>query len=212
MKFLALSAAAFAAVAPALAQTAQAQVDTVTGVTQCQPILFTWHGGTGPYFLSLIPAAQPSAPAIKTFPQQTGTSFTWLVDLPAQSTFTIALKDQTGATSFSDIVTINNSTDTSCLNTAVQDDGKGNASGATAANTPANTSPGASSTSGGAAQAPTGGASTSSGGSSSSAAPTTSPTTSAGGSGGSQQNSATKNVLGSFGIAAIMGAVGVALF
>jgi len=194
MKFLALAAAALAVLAPAFAQD-KLQVDTVAGINQCQPVLFTWHGGQGPYFLSLLPAAQPSAPALKQFPQQTGTSFTWLVDLPTGSTFTISLKDSTGATAFSDIETVNAGGDATCLNTAVTDDGQGGTAapsntatdttsgGSTATTTPASGSP-----------SPT--AST----------PTSAPTSS------SSSNSGMKNTAGSFGIAALMGLIGAALF
>ncbi|THH31455.1 hypothetical protein EUX98_g2750 [Antrodiella citrinella] len=176
MKFLVLAAATLAAVAPALAQ-ATLGVDTVAGITQCQPILFTWHGGVAPYFLSLIPAAQPSAPALKQFPTQNGTSFTWLTDLPTGSTFTIALKDSTGATAFSDIETVNNSSDTSCLNTAVTDSGTGGTAAPVGSSTPTGSS------------APTSAASS-----------------------GQKSNDAVKITVGSFGIAAVMGLIGAALF
>ncbi|CAL1716519.1 unnamed protein product [Somion occarium] len=113
MKFFAV-AAALVSVVPAMAQ--QLTINTATGIVQCQPIQFTWSGGTPPYFLALIPAAQPAAPAIKQFPTQEGTSFTWNVDLPSGSTFTVSLKDSSGATAFSDIETVNSGPDDSCLN------------------------------------------------------------------------------------------------
>ncbi|KAH8100110.1 hypothetical protein BXZ70DRAFT_206551 [Cristinia sonorae] len=87
------------------------------------PLHMAWR--PGPILLVSRPWYQTSAPALKQFPPQTGTSFTWLVNLPANTIFTIVLKDQTGATVFSDVETITAGADDKCLNPSVQDDGKG---------------------------------------------------------------------------------------
>ncbi|TFK47857.1 hypothetical protein OE88DRAFT_1738371 [Heliocybe sulcata] len=110
MKFFATAAALVALVPAVLGLT----VNTPTGVVSCQPIQFTWADGAPPYFLSLIPGGQPSAAAIQSFPTQQGTSFSWSqVTLPANTQFTVALKDSSGTQAFSDIVTVQDGGDTS---------------------------------------------------------------------------------------------------
>ncbi|KAI0671615.1 hypothetical protein C8Q78DRAFT_1078411 [Trametes maxima] len=63
-------------------------------------------GGQAPYFLSLIPGGQPSAPAMEQFPPQNGTSMTWVADLSAGTTFTISIRDASGQQAFSDVQTL----------------------------------------------------------------------------------------------------------
>ncbi|TDL20706.1 hypothetical protein BD410DRAFT_363920 [Rickenella mellea] len=120
------------ALAAFLAQVYCLTVTTPTDVVECQPIQFTWTDSTPPYFLSLLSGGpgQTSAPAIKQFPQQSGTSYTWLVDLPANTQFTIVLKDSSGTEAFSDAVTIQDGGNRTCENTAVQETGGGTGAGA----------------------------------------------------------------------------------
>jgi len=91
-------------------------VNTPTNVVQCQPILITWADGVPPYFPSIIPGGQPSAPALKTFDTTSATSLTWNVDIGGS--ITIALKDSTGATAFTDIVNIQSSPSGSCASSS----------------------------------------------------------------------------------------------
>ncbi|KAF9779333.1 hypothetical protein BJ322DRAFT_1113689 [Thelephora terrestris] len=77
MKFT-VAATTLISLAPAvLGLTVNAQGNAV----QCQPLLLTWSDGTPPYFLTLIPAGQVSAPPLETFPTQTGNELAWVVDL-----------------------------------------------------------------------------------------------------------------------------------
>ncbi|KAH7930188.1 hypothetical protein BV22DRAFT_1028703 [Leucogyrophana mollusca] len=197
-------AAAFVSVVPAvLAQ--QLTVNTPPNVVECEPTQFTWSGGVGPYYLSLTPGGQSMASPIKQFPTQTGTSYTWLVDLQANTIFNIDLKDSTGATAFSSIVTIEAGSSTSCLNTAVQEGGS--SSGSAAPSASGGSAPPASSASAPAASgssSPTSGGST--GGSSSGSS---SPSPSASGKTG---GAARLTVSSAFGVAGVMGLVGAALF
>ncbi|EGN98706.1 hypothetical protein SERLA73DRAFT_181308 [Serpula lacrymans var. lacrymans S7.3] len=96
-------------------------INTPSNVVVCEPQQFTWSGGAAPYYLSLVPGGQSMASPIKQFPTQSGTAYTWNVDLQAGTTFNIALKDSTGATAYSDIVTIQSGGSTSCVNTSVQE-------------------------------------------------------------------------------------------
>ncbi|KAF9791016.1 hypothetical protein BJ322DRAFT_420232 [Thelephora terrestris] len=84
-------------------------------VVQCQPVLLTWFGGTPPYYVFLIPDRQIAAPALETFPTQNGNQLTWVVDQPQGTNFTLAVKDSTGAVAYSDIVTVQPSSDKSCI-------------------------------------------------------------------------------------------------
>ncbi|RDB26383.1 hypothetical protein Hypma_006512 [Hypsizygus marmoreus] len=194
MKFLATAVTLVSLVPVILGLT----INTPTGVVQCQPILLTWADGTAPYFLSAIPAGQPSAAAVKTFPTQNGNSFTWNVDLAGGTSITLSLKDSTGAQAFSDIVTIVSGSDSSCINTSVQVTGTGGGAAPTGSGTTAgNTSGTPTGTSGTNTSTGTSKSSTSSGTGSS---PT--PT---------RSNAASKSVVGTYGLAGIMGLVGLAV-
>lgn len=46
---------------------------------------------------SLLPSAQPSAPPLKDFGRQNGTSLTWTVDQPAGTSLRLMLRDSTGS-------------------------------------------------------------------------------------------------------------------
>lgn len=52
-------------------------------LVQCQPVQLSWTTGTPPYYPAVIPAGQPSAQALVTFPQQDTTVATWVVNLEA---------------------------------------------------------------------------------------------------------------------------------
>ncbi|KAF8992849.1 hypothetical protein BDQ17DRAFT_1286827, partial [Cyathus striatus] len=93
-------------------------VNTPTSVVQCQPIMLSWSGGSPPYYISLLPGGQVSATAIKSFDRQDGNQYTWIVDLPSGTPFTISLKDGTGIQAYSDAVMVqpSPSLDNSCMN------------------------------------------------------------------------------------------------
>ncbi|KAI0649254.1 hypothetical protein C8Q79DRAFT_501300 [Trametes meyenii] len=105
---------ALLALVPVVLAQGNMQINTLSGVTECVPSDFTWSGGVPPYYLSLVPAGQPSAQAIMQFPPQNGDSMTWLVSLPPGTSFTSALRDSTGAQAFSDAQTVQPGTENSC--------------------------------------------------------------------------------------------------
>ncbi|KAG6917004.1 hypothetical protein DXG01_004269 [Tephrocybe rancida] len=191
-------------------------INTPASVVQCQPVLFTWQDGTAPYYLSLIPGGQASAAAIKTFPNQDGTSYTWpKVDIQANIGVTISLKDSTGAQAFSDIVTIGSSPDTSCLNASSSDSGSATSTaGDTSAPASSGTSPAAGATTTTAAATGIAGANTSH--AATSGAPSASKTTSAAATkstaanGASQSNAASsRSNAGAVGLAGVMALAGL---
>jgi hypothetical protein len=183
MKSFAAAAALVALVPSVMGLT----VNSPSNVVECEPFQFTWSGGTPPYFLSLIPATDQNP--IKQFPQQTGTSFTWLVDLQANTNFNAALKDSTGTQVFSGQATIIAGSSTSCLNTAINDNGSGSVAA----------------TSGGSSSAAANATTTHSGSGSTTASSTSSTS--------SKTNAATAGSSAStFGIASLFGLVGAILF
>ncbi|KAF9476681.1 hypothetical protein BDN70DRAFT_811864 [Pholiota conissans] len=107
MKYFVSTAALFSIIPGILSLT----INTPTSVVQCQPQLLSWSGGAPPYYLSIIPGGQASAAPLKSFDTQTGSSLTWIVDLPSGTSITCALKDSTGATAYTDMVTIQPGTD-----------------------------------------------------------------------------------------------------
>ncbi|KAI1797354.1 hypothetical protein LXA43DRAFT_410754 [Ganoderma leucocontextum] len=85
---------------------------TLSSPTACEPAQFTWSGGKGPYYLSIIPAGQPAGPAMQQFPVQDGNAMTWVVNMPPGTTFSSALKDSTGMMAYSDSQTVQSGPDT----------------------------------------------------------------------------------------------------
>ncbi|KAH7884505.1 hypothetical protein F5I97DRAFT_1889995 [Phlebopus sp. FC_14] len=189
MKFITLISA-LVSVVPAVF--GQLTINTPANVVECQPTQLTWTGGQSPYYLSLTPGGQSMASPIKQFPTQNGNSYTWLVDLQAGTNFNVALKDSSGQTAYSDIVTIQLGGDTSCVNTAVQE---GSATG------------------GGSPTASGSGSTASSASATSKASGSSSATASSSSSSPAQSNGAGRlTVSTTFGVAGIMGLVGAALF
>ncbi|KAJ7228566.1 hypothetical protein GGX14DRAFT_613578 [Mycena pura] len=87
---------------------------TASSLVACQPIALAWSNGTAPYYLSVIPGNNPSGAALKTFAATADTSLTWIVDVAANTSITLALKDSTGATAYSAATTIQSGADNSC--------------------------------------------------------------------------------------------------
>ncbi|KAJ2936661.1 hypothetical protein H1R20_g430, partial [Candolleomyces eurysporus] len=114
MKFLAV-AAALISVIPAIAGLV---INTPTGVVTCQPILLSYGQGTAPYYLSVLPGGQVSGTPYHTWPATDATDMTWPVDLPGGTSVSLVVKDGTGAQAYSDAITIQGGSDSSCLNGA----------------------------------------------------------------------------------------------
>lgn len=76
-------------------------------IQQCQPASFSWQGGTAPYILSAIPQGQTSAAALVTIAEGvTGTSYTWIVNLPQGTAINFKITDATGAINYSSGLTV----------------------------------------------------------------------------------------------------------
>jgi len=91
-------------------------INTPPDVVQCEPLKLSWVGGTPGYFLSVLPANQPNALALMSFPEQNGTTLSWTVNITEGEGIFFNLRDSTGAIAQSASVTIQNSQDNSCIN------------------------------------------------------------------------------------------------
>lgn len=62
----------------------QATITSPPVLVECRPALLTIAGGTGPYYISVIPGGEVNAVAIESLPVvQTAGGVTWIVDVAA---------------------------------------------------------------------------------------------------------------------------------
>ncbi|RXK36790.1 hypothetical protein M231_05951 [Tremella mesenterica] len=94
----------------------------------------TWVGGTGPFILAAIPASQVSAPAIEQIADGiTSSPYTWKVNLAANTAITIKITDAQGNIAYSSAVTVQTSSDSSCVGAAASAASSGSATSAAVA-------------------------------------------------------------------------------
>jgi len=100
------------------AQNSTFTINTPANLVQCEPVLLTWIGGASPFYLSILPAGQPSATALVSFVPMNGSSYTWNVNITHGADIFFNLRDSTGALaqSGSDVIQANPSQDSSCIN------------------------------------------------------------------------------------------------
>jgi len=196
---------------------AMAQSFTVASpatVVQCQPAALSWSGGSSPYFASIIPGGQPGALALKEFPQQTTTNLVWNVDLAQGTSITIQVRDGGGNVQYSASLTIQNSSDASCLNASASIAPVGATTDA-AASTPVDTAAPATTPAAGTTAAGTTAAGTTAAGSSSvSRAASSTASTSGAATTSAAANAAVNNgfAKSAMGFAGLAGLIGAALF
>jgi len=189
---------------------AQLMIQTPAALTECQPVLISWSGGTAPYFVAVIPGGQPSASALENFPEQNGTSTTWTVDLAAGTSVAFKVTDGTGEINYSQAVTIVPGSSTACVGA-----GSNNVSpvGAEAASTAAGSSASAASSAPAAAMVSSGSSAMTSASATSSAASSTSHASTSASPSATHSNAAFSAVKVSTGfMLAAAGAVGAAVF
>ncbi|KAG9117284.1 hypothetical protein FRC07_007383 [Ceratobasidium sp. 392] len=90
-------------------------INTPASLVQCKPVRLTWTASHTPVFVSVIHGDKPGAPALRDLGQHTGSSLTWKVNVPAGKKATFQLRDSAGAVTYSALVTIQKSADSSCL-------------------------------------------------------------------------------------------------
>lgn len=91
-------------------------VNTPSTLTQCQPVKLTWVDGVPPYYVSIIPGGETSAPPLKDLGKTSAMSETWLVNVTPNQNVNIVVKDSTGDTAFTDQVLVLAADDASCMN------------------------------------------------------------------------------------------------
>ncbi|CAE7106414.1 unnamed protein product [Rhizoctonia solani] len=142
MLFYASSVLAFVVAVVAQGST----INTPASVVQCQPVQVSWTSANTPVFISIIPGGQAGAAALQDFGQQTGTSLTWTANIAAGTSITFQLRDSTGAVAFSSPVTVQSSSDSSCLGAQPSTSSAAPGSTSAAATTPAATTSAAATT------------------------------------------------------------------
>ncbi|CAE7230512.1 unnamed protein product [Rhizoctonia solani] len=90
-------------------------INTPASLVQCQPTQLTWNATHTPVWISCIPGGNPSAPPLKDLGQHNGTSLTWIVDLPKDTLTTFQLRDMMGAVAYTAPLTVQGSSDSSCV-------------------------------------------------------------------------------------------------
>jgi len=96
----------------------QIQVTTPSPVIQCASVPIQWSGGVSPFTLTIATTSDANNTIFENFPVKKSSSFTWNEDLPAGTPFTISVTDGNGITGESQPITVQDSTNTSCLNSA----------------------------------------------------------------------------------------------
>lgn len=115
MKTFTASIVAASAFTAAYAQGNVPIIQSPASLVTCQPALLSFSGGQAPYYISVLPGGQPSATPLVQFPVQNGNSYTWTVNLPAGSSYSLQIRDSTGAVNYSSELPVQAGTDTSCI-------------------------------------------------------------------------------------------------
>ncbi|CAE6466820.1 unnamed protein product [Rhizoctonia solani] len=96
-------------------QAADPSINTPASLVECQPALLTWTASNLPVWISIIPGGMPGAPPLKDMGKLNGTSTTWIVDISKGTSITVQIRDSVGALAFSAPVTIQSSSNSSCI-------------------------------------------------------------------------------------------------
>ncbi|EUC57097.1 transmembrane protein, putative [Rhizoctonia solani AG-3 Rhs1AP] len=112
MFFCTSSILAFVVVA--IAQ-ADPSINTPAAVVQCQPAQISFTATSTPVFISILPGGQPSAAPLADLGQHNASPFTWTANIAQGTSITFQVRDSKGAVAYSAPVTIQPSSDSSCL-------------------------------------------------------------------------------------------------
>ncbi|KAL7411398.1 hypothetical protein BDY24DRAFT_396659 [Mrakia frigida] len=98
----------FTALVAAAAVSAQSAitVNTPSAPVFCQPTLLSWSGGSPPYFVNMNVGGSISEVLEVILDSSTATSYTWITDIPAGTSITLAVKDSTGLANYAAQVTV----------------------------------------------------------------------------------------------------------
>ncbi|CAE6466825.1 unnamed protein product [Rhizoctonia solani] len=90
-------------------------INTPSSLVQCQPAQLTWNASNTPVYISIIPGGNASAPALMDLGRQSGTSTTWNVNITGGTSITFRIVDTLGVNAYSAPVTIQSSSNSSCI-------------------------------------------------------------------------------------------------
>ncbi|KAK0495433.1 hypothetical protein EDD18DRAFT_1463814 [Armillaria luteobubalina] len=89
-------------------------INTPTGVTECEPSALSWSDGTAPYYLTIYPGVGRNyGSTLESFARLT-TSYTWTCDITLVPHSPSPIKDSTGSIAYTDAVTVQDGSSSSC--------------------------------------------------------------------------------------------------
>ncbi|VDB83757.1 unnamed protein product [Peniophora sp. CBMAI 1063] len=89
-----------------------------TAFTQCASTHITWSGTSNPVNILVVPAEDPCDDTLADLGDHSKTSMSWNVSLPAGTQLLISVEDSEGDEAWSDTITVQPSSDDSCLSAA----------------------------------------------------------------------------------------------
>ncbi|KAK9896143.1 hypothetical protein P389DRAFT_210952 [Cystobasidium minutum MCA 4210] len=90
-------------------------INTPASVVECQPLQLSWSNGSAPYYLAVIPGGD-TATTLENLPtQESATSYTWTCDIASGTSIGFRVTDSTGLIAYTDSVTVQSGSDTSCV-------------------------------------------------------------------------------------------------
>ncbi|CAE6420564.1 unnamed protein product [Rhizoctonia solani] len=110
-----LSCALFLTLINVVLAQADPSINTPPSFVQCQPAQISWNASNTPVYISIIPGGNASAPSLMDLGQQSGTSMTWPVNITSGTSITLRITDAKGAIAYSAPVTIQSSSNSSCI-------------------------------------------------------------------------------------------------
>ncbi|GAA5827458.1 hypothetical protein JCM5353_002108 [Sporobolomyces roseus] len=97
-------------------------INSPTSLTECAPQVLQIEGGTPPYDIAALEGGETGGVPLSRIDREAQVgSITWIVDVPAGSNVTLAVRDSTGATGYSEPISVIPGTSTDCLNTTSSD-------------------------------------------------------------------------------------------
>jgi hypothetical protein len=91
------------------------QIYTPSKLVQCQTTKIEWKDGKGPFFLAVVPGADPCADILHEFPETNTRNFNWTVNLPVGTSVMFAIEDADGNEQYTGALKIEAGTDKACL-------------------------------------------------------------------------------------------------
>lgn len=92
-----------------------------TPILQCGQVSIAWNGGVSPYTLSISTTSDATLDSVEVTPVVRDTTSLWVVDFPAGTPFTISISDGRENSATTPVLTVQPSSNTTCLDGDVAD-------------------------------------------------------------------------------------------